>query len=185
MPLENPYRHGAYHFTVAALIAMGLNKTHKFTAFAARLQKVWTKADAEGWKDFKNRKARNEATAKDLDGRILQNCRVLQRVKNNSYGSPLLKSGAVIDLTRDTAGVLHVSLNTHSKRPQKPGRAPKPPKTAAAKPAKSKPKASKKPSRVKKSTGGRSEDAGKPIPSEAAAEEAVKAAATDEAAKAE
>ena len=86
MPLVNPYRHGAYHFTVAALLLMGVNKAHKFSAFAAKLKQVWTKADAEGWRDFKNRKARNEATAKDLDGRIFQNCRVLQRTKD--YGKP-------------------------------------------------------------------------------------------------
>src|SRR5579862_3795959 len=113
MTLDNPYRHGAYHFTVAALIQMGLNKAHKFPAFIARLQKVWSKADAEGWKDFKNRKARNEATAKDIDGRIFQNCRVLQRVKG-SYGTPLLKAGAVIDLTRDEKGNLLIALNTKS-----------------------------------------------------------------------
>jgi hypothetical protein len=121
MTLENPYRNGAYHFTIAALIQMGLNKAHKFSAFAAKFQKVWNKADAEGWKGFEKRKARNEATAKDLDGRILQNCRVLQRIKD--YGRPLLKAGAVLDLTRDTGGVLQVCLNTKSKKPQKPGRA--------------------------------------------------------------
>jgi len=182
MPLENPYRHGAYHFTVAALMLMGLNKTHKFAAFAAKLQRVWQKADANGWRDFKNRKARNEATAKDVNGRILQNCRVLQRVKNNSYGTPLLKSGAVIDLTRDTAGVLHVSLNTHSKRPQKPGRAPKPPKVEP-KPARAKAKATRKPTGAKKRAQKPSVKATEPIQSEAAALETAKAA-TDEAAKA-
>ena len=104
MSLENPYRHGGYHFTVATLLLMGINKAHKFSAFVAKLQKVWSKADADGWKDFKNREARNEATAKDLDGRIFQNCRVLQRTKD--YGKPLLKAGAVIDLTRDDKGGL-------------------------------------------------------------------------------
>jgi hypothetical protein len=164
MTLVNPYRHGAYYFTIAALLSMGVNKAHKFPAFAVRLAKVWQKADAEGWRDFKNRKARNEATAKDVGGRIFQNCRVLQRP---DYGKPLLKAGAVLDLTRDAKGGLMVCLNTKSKRPQKPGRAPK----LAAKPA----RASKKPSKNNKSTGGRSVDAGKPIQSEAAASEAVKA----------
>ena len=153
MTLENPYRHGAYHFTVAALIAMGINKAHKFSVFTTRLQKVWEKADAEGWKDFKNRKPKNEATAKNLDGRIYQNCRVLQRTKD--YGKPLLKAGAVIDLTRDTGGVLMIALNTKSKKPQKPGRAPSPSKPVA-KPVKSKPKSTQKPSKGKKRAQNRS-----------------------------
>src|SRR5580704_11800060 len=102
MPLENPYRHGAYHFTVETLIQMGLNKPHKFSAFASKLKHVWSRADGGGWSAFEKREARNKETAKDLDGRILQNCRVLQRTKD--YGKPLLKAGAVIDLSRDDRG---------------------------------------------------------------------------------
>ena len=146
MSLENPYRHGAYHFTVATLIAMGLNKSHKFEAFVARFKKTWLKADVEGFKAFVSKPARNEATARDLDGRIYQNCRVLQRTKD--YGKPLLKAGAVIDLTRDDKGVLHICLSTKSKKPLKPGRGPKASKPEA-KPAKSKPKT------TRKATGGR------------------------------
>jgi len=95
----------------------------------------------------------------------------------------LLKAGAVIDLPRDTGGILRVCLNTKSKKPQKPGRAPKPPKPEP-KPVKSKPKSSRKPSKGRKAAQKPSVDAGKPIPSEAAANETVKAA-TDEAAKAQ
>jgi hypothetical protein len=116
MKIENPYRKGAYHFTVATLLDMGVNKKHKFQAFAARLAKVWGKADAEGWKAFESREARNENTGKDLSGRILQNCRVLQRTKD--YGRPLLRAGAVIDLTRSDTGDLMICLNTKSKKPQ-------------------------------------------------------------------
>ena len=181
MPLENPYRHGAYHFTVATLMLMGINKAHKFSAFAAKLKQVWTKADAEGWKDFKNRKARNKETAKDLDGRIYQNCRVLQRIKD--YGKPLLIAGAVLDLTRDTGGVLRVCLNTKSKKPQKPGRAPKP-SNPDPKPVKSKPKSSRKPSKGKKQAQKPSVQATEPIQGKAAASEPVKTAATDEPTKA-
>ena len=178
MPLENPYRHGAYHFTIQTLIQMGINKAHKFSAFAAKLQKVWQKTDPDGFKGFKNREARNEATAKDLDGRILQNCRVLQRTKD--YGKPLLKAGAVLDLTRDKGGVLQICLNTKSKKPQKPGRAPKP----EAKPAKSKAKSSRKPSKGKKGAQKRTVRAPATNRGGSAVEEAVKGAATEEAAKA-
>jgi hypothetical protein len=141
MKIENPYRKGAYHFTVATLLDMGVNKKHKFQAFAARLAKVWGKADAEGWKAFESREARNENTGKDLSGRILQNCRVLQRTKD--YGRPLLRAGAVIDLTRSDTGDLMICLNTKSKKPQTPGRAPKETEKQAR-------KATKEPSRSKR-----------------------------------
>jgi hypothetical protein len=180
MTLENPYRHGAYHFTVATLLQMGINKAHKFAAFAARLAKVWQKADSEGWNDFKNRKARNEATAKDVDGRIYQNCRVLQRTKD--YGKPLCKAGSVIDLTRDIGGNLMICLNTKSKRPQKPGRAPKPSKPEP-KPAKRTAKSTRKPTGGKKTSQKRSVKVTEPIPPTSAASETPKAV-TEESAKA-
>lgn len=150
MTFETPYRHGAYHFSVAALLAMGVNKSHKFSAFVSKLRQIWRKADAEGWKAFEKRPARNQATGKDLEGRIVQNCRVIQRTKD--YGKPLLAAGAVLDLTRDDKGAMLIRLNTKSKKPQKPGRAPKP----EAKPAKSKAKTTRRPSKGKKAAGNRS-----------------------------
>ena len=180
MPLENPYRHGAYFFTLATLIKMGINKTHKFSAFTAKLQQVWTKADADGWKDFKNRKARNEATAKDLEGRIFQNCRVLQRV--GDYGKPLLRAGAVIDSPRDNGGNLMIALNTKSKKPQKPGCAPKPSKPEP-KPAKPKAKSTRKPTGGKKTSQNRPGKPTEPIQTASATSETPKAA-TDESTKA-
>jgi hypothetical protein len=171
MPLENPYRHGAYHFTIATLLLLGLNKTHKFSAFAAKLQKVWIKADKDGWKAFANREARNKETAKNLDGRIFQNCRVLQRTKD--YGKPLLKAGAVIDLTRDDKGSLLICLNTRSRKPLKPGRAPKASKPGA-KPAKPKGKSSRKATGGKKRAQKRREAAPEPILADSEASDSAK-----------
>jgi len=105
-----------------------------------------------------------------LTGRILQNCGVIQRVKD--YGKPLLRAGAVLDLTRDSAGVLQIMLNTKSKKPQKPGRAPKPSKPET-KPAKAKAKASRKPTSGRKVAQKRSVKATEPIPTAA---DAVKTA---------
>jgi hypothetical protein len=175
------YRHGAYHFTVSTLLLMGLNKAHRFPAFAAKLEKVWSKSDKDGWKDFKNREARNEATPKDLDGRIFQNCRVLQRTKD--YGKPLLRAGAVIDLTRDEKGGLMICLNTRSKRPLKPGRAPKASKPKV-KPAKPKTKTSRKASGSKKRARKASVKATEPNPTTAAVSETPKTAVTEESNKA-
>jgi hypothetical protein len=105
---------------------------------------------------------------------------VLQRTKD--YGKPLLKAGAVIDLTRDEKGGLIVSLNTKSKKPQKPGRAPKPSKPEP-KPVKSKAKSTQKPTGGKKRSQKRTVTVTEPIPATSAASEAPKAV-TDEPAKA-
>ncbi len=137
--LANGYRTGGnYHAIIATLETMGTNKWHAYDAFAAKLEKTW-----EGWKAFAKKEARNEATAKDTQGRLLQNVRVLQRT--NDYAKPLLEAGAVIDLKWE-GQTLQIQLNTKSKKPQTPGRAAKveavkaAPKAAkkAAKPSKSK-----------------------------------------------
>ena len=81
-----------------------------------------------------------------------------------------------------TVAALMVSLNTKSKRPLKPGRAPKPSKPAA-KPAKSKTKSTRKPTGGKKGAQKRSVKAGDLNVTTSAVEETAKAAATDEPAK--
>ena len=53
MSIENPYRNRAYFFTIAVLIKMGLNKSHKFDTFVAKLRHVWSATDAEGGKNLR------------------------------------------------------------------------------------------------------------------------------------
>ena len=173
---ENPYRVGScYHAIVAALVAMGANKLHKYDAFAARVRKDW-----KGYKEWASKAMRNRKTGKTAEGRLLQNVRVLQRTVD--FGRPLILANAVIDLAYNSNGVLTIGLNTHSRRPQKPGRAPKPSKPQP-KPAKSKPKSTRKPSGGKKGAQKRSVKAGEANLTATAAEETAKAGATDDAAK--
>lgn len=123
--LPNPHRTGAYKFTVDALVALGANKRHPL----AKVHEAFRKAAGDDWyKAWAKKEPRNEATAKDADGRFLQNLRVLQRT--GDYGRRLFDvgrrvmktKGAVIDLTRDNKGNLFVTLNTNSATPQKPGK---------------------------------------------------------------
>src|SRR5688500_3329862 len=113
----NPYRSGAYRFTVDALVALGVNKPRPLAAVHEAFRKA---AGDEWYADWARKENRNDKTGKDADGRFLQNLRVLQRTKDYGLkllqvGRRILKSkGCVIDLTRDSKGGLLVTLNTDS-----------------------------------------------------------------------
>ena len=132
--------------SVDALVVLGVNKWHTLSSFIRELSRV----DAEKFKAFKNRDARNEKTGKSWEEKVLQNLQVLQRI--HDYSLKLLQVGAVIDLQRG-AKEIEVRLNTHSREPQKLGRAKKTTKTAKtiAKAAKVIAAIAKMPERVVKS----------------------------------
>src|SRR4051812_15704875 len=118
----NPYRAGAYRHTVAALVMLGANKPHP----VAKVHEAFKRAaGAEWYAEWAKKESRNDKTGKDVDGRFLQNLKVLQRTKD--YGLKLLTAGrrvlktkgAVIDLTRSAKGALLVCLNTKSAKPRK------------------------------------------------------------------
>lgn len=121
----NPHRAGAYAYTVAALVNLGVNKPHSLT----KVHEAFKKAAGNDWyRAWANKEARSEATGKNAAERFLQNIRVLQRTRD--YARRLLEvgrrvmrtKGCVIDLTRDKQGNLLVTLNTNSSTPQKPDR---------------------------------------------------------------
>jgi hypothetical protein len=135
----NPYRAGAYGFTIDALVKLGVNKPHPLAKVHAAFKRA---AGADWYSAWAGTEKRNEETGKDADARFLQNLRVLQRtadyaMKLLQVGREVIKSkGAVINLTRDNKGGLVVTLNTDSDAPAKPGRsavaakvAPEPSKT--------------------------------------------------------
>lgn len=121
----NPYRAGAYGFTIDALVKLGVNKPHSLAKVHAAFKRA---AGAEWYGEWVGTKKRNKETGLDADGRFLQNIRVLQRtadyaLKLLQVGRDVLKSkGAVIDLTRDSKGGLLVALNLDSDTPTKPQR---------------------------------------------------------------
>ena len=123
--LPNPYRSGAYGFSVEALVALGANKPHPLAKVHAAFKKA---AGVEWYSAWAKREKRNAETGQDAAGRFVQNLRVLQRTKD--FGRKLLEvgkkvmgsKGAVIDISRDPKGELLVALNTNSNSPIKPGR---------------------------------------------------------------
>ncbi len=124
----NPYRSGAYHYAIAALVSLGVNKPHP----VAKVHEAFRKAAGNDWYgEWARKDSRNEKTGKDAYGRFIQNLKVLQRTKD--YGQKLLAvgkrvlktKGAVIDLSRDGKGGILVSLNSNSAKPSKAGRAEK------------------------------------------------------------
>jgi hypothetical protein len=122
----NPYRAGAYHHTITAIVKLGVNKPHPVAKVHEAFKRV---AGAEWYGEWAKKESRNDKTGKDADGRFLQNLKVLQRTKD--YGRKLLQAGrrilktkgCVIDLARDARVGILVSLNTRSEKPQKLGRA--------------------------------------------------------------
>jgi hypothetical protein len=121
----NPYRAGAYGFTIDALLKLGVNKAHPVAKVHTAFKSA---AGADWYSAWSSAEKRNEETGKDADARFLQNLSVLQRtadygLKLLEVGKKVMKSkGAVIDLSRDSKGGLLVSLNTDSDTPVKPGR---------------------------------------------------------------
>jgi hypothetical protein len=123
--LPNPYRVGAYGYTIHALLKLGANKTHSL----AKVHQAFKRAAGPEWyAEWAGAEKRNKKTGKDPDERFLQNLQVLQRTSDYALkllqvGREVLKSkGAVIDMTRDDKGRLFVALNLNSDAPIKPGR---------------------------------------------------------------
>jgi hypothetical protein len=104
---QNPYKRGIYHASIQALINLGVDKGHSYKAWKAEVQKVMrSMKDDEGtnaWVRFSEREPRNEATGKDVDGRLIQTMQVLQRITgNHPYGEKLRQLHACVDILVDT-----------------------------------------------------------------------------------
>lgn len=128
-----PFNVGGYHFTVAALIALGLDQKHKLATVMEKFRELAndpSTKDDEGatyWKRFKNRDPKGMPdTSLDWQDRFEQNIRVLQRFGGvTPYGLKLCEvgtkvcrfKGLVIDLLKDGNGEVYVRLNTQANRP--------------------------------------------------------------------
>lgn len=195
----NPHNRGNYFYIVEALKQLGLDSRHSFARVKDRVRELMSDKDTRqddgkgnvttAWQRFIHKEARNDETGRDIDGRLLQNIEVLQRIGGmNPYGlkimevgTKVLKSkGAVIDLTK-TGEELYVALNTDSatpinerKRVRKTVNTGTPAKATKAKKAKSKaskPKTSKP--KAKKATPAPTVAADAPATTDASAEPAL------------
>lgn len=117
----NPYRgSGIYGACVQALILLGIDKRHPFTAVKAKVKELMqgvVKEDGDkktnAWKEFVDREPRNKETGKDADGRLIQTFSVLQRITGfHPYGEKLRQLSACIDITRDADGLPEFTLHT-------------------------------------------------------------------------
>ena len=79
------------------------------------------------WQRWASKEPRNADTAKDCDGRFMQNVVVLQRLTGlTPYGRRLLdvcqkvmqRPGGVIDVLRGPKGQMQLKLNTRSDQPR-------------------------------------------------------------------
>ena len=119
----NPFRAGGvYHGAVQALVNLGLNKAHQFSAVKAEMKKVMSKIERQGtdaWSLFANRAPKKDAkNPKDLDGRIMQTITVLQRLGgNHKYGLKLAQLKSCIDVLAGKNDQPLYMLNTTFKRP--------------------------------------------------------------------
>jgi len=174
----SPHNIGMYGCSIEALYELGANKRHSLAVFTDMLKEVASRDhtrkpvfDDKGhktdktttlWQRFKNKEVperADEENAKDLDGKIIQNLQVLQRVKD--YGRKLLQygkkvmgtSGCVIEMTKGSGDEIMVSLNTDSAEPVNEFRRVRADKPKSKAKAKVKAKASKS-SKSKAANGG-------------------------------
>jgi len=112
----NPYkRAGIYKAIVQSFIDMGMNQYYSFKTIKMKIQQIMETYDSLNyksnlWELFINKKPRNIKTCKDINGKILQNIQILQRVTSYScYGIKLYQLGAEILIKNDN-GVIFAGL---------------------------------------------------------------------------
>ena len=102
----NPYalRQGLHWGQVEALINLGVDEWHSHKTVREKIKEILSsiideKTGKSIWEKVLNRKPRNPSTAKDIDGKILDNYHVLQRLNPLSpYGYKLLQFNMAIDI---------------------------------------------------------------------------------------
>lgn len=116
----NPFTHGSYHYSVEALKKLGINRWHKLSGVQDQMKELMSDSSTQvedpetgkktnAWQRFRDKESRNEKTGLDVDGRVLQNLQVLQRIGGkNPYGFKINQiaqdvlglKGASLDLDR-------------------------------------------------------------------------------------
>jgi len=114
----NPYRKGGmYYAIVQSLIALGIDTSHSFAQMRSKIQEILsaetTGSGENSWDKFVNRSPRNALSAKDCNGRIMQNAQVLQRLTgSHPYGEQLRQLSACIDILKGDNDIPCFRLNT-------------------------------------------------------------------------
>lgn len=115
---QNPYRKGGlYHGFVQSLISLGIDKEHDFSSVKHEMEKLLSSEvnvkNKNLWDVFANRKSRNSLSGKDINGRIIENATILQRLNGlHPFGEKLRQLNACVDILKDTSGLPKFMLNT-------------------------------------------------------------------------
>jgi len=115
---QNPYkRNGIAKALVQALIDFGTDKAHSFVIVKNRMKELMLQMSSHdemnAWETFEGKSPRNIYTGKDLNGRIIQNIVMYQRIRgDHPYGEKLRQLGACLDLLKGKDGMPEVRLTT-------------------------------------------------------------------------
>ncbi len=131
--IPSPFNKGAYHFTLLALIALGVNRKHTVADAMAKFKELGSDKDTKNaagqtfYQYFRDKDAKgSEDTSLDWQDRFMQNITVLQRFggmnpygyKLNQVGTAVCRfKGLVIDVLKGKDDVVYVRLNSEANRP--------------------------------------------------------------------
>ena len=116
---HNPYRHGGlYHAFIQSLINLGVNEDHSFKNVKHAMQSLMS-SEVNGknknlWEIFSSRKPRNMLSGRDINGRIIENANILQRISGfHPFGEKLRQLHSCVDILKDSSGLPKFRLNTN------------------------------------------------------------------------
>jgi hypothetical protein len=126
---KNPCRQGIYFIIVEALHNLGENEWHFFKDFKEETKRLMSlrrvkvtgvrckKIEFTAWEKFSLRPSRSKLTGKDVNGRLIQNVKILQRLQgSHCYGKQLRDAFMCIDIGFDSYGIETFRLRTGFKR---------------------------------------------------------------------
>jgi len=121
---QNPYRKGGLYFAfVQALADLGLNEEHEFKKVKHQMKLVMSaqvnKKNQNFWDVFAKRQPRNALSGRDINGRIIENAMILQRLTGfHPFGEKLRQLFSAINIYKDSAGLPKFELKTDFKNYQ-------------------------------------------------------------------
>ena len=116
---QNPYRKGGLYFAfVQSLADLGLNEEHDFKTVKHQMKLAMStqvnKKNQNLWDVFSKRQPRNALSGRDVNGRIIENAQILQRLTGfHPFGEKLKQLHACVDILKDSAGLPKFRLNTN------------------------------------------------------------------------
>lgn len=115
---QNPYRKGGLYFAFIQVLAnLGLNEAHDFKVVKKAMEDLMStqvnNKNQNLWDVFAKRSPRNSLSGRDINGRLIENATVLQRLTGfHPFGEKLRQIHACIDIFKDSAGLPKFRLNT-------------------------------------------------------------------------